>query len=373
MSDSLSLSAYSFSFFPDLPIESYFPCSTASTSTTLASSPPHLSLDSTPPSSVASRGAGKPAESTGTSGESRKDGDGVEEPGGRRAGGGEGGGEQEAEDWFSARMAERASKREETLGKQAQVKMGMRRARSKSYEGDEAEVMKEKSSKKARTALYKPSPPLSPWSGASNPAVLPPSSQFKRAALSPNPFSSSVVLTLPPTPDFQRLFTPLVHLQRSLTFSDYAPYLLSSQPVDLSWSFAYGQAIINFLQSLSPPQKWSSRPQAHVFEASWFTEDVQRAMETQPDAEYIRRTYPLQRLVPPSSKARGKDGAKWMGIREVFRWIWGELADVWADVAWAVAELPLALLALCASRLSFLPPCPGSTQILTALRLLLTP
>jgi hypothetical protein len=165
-----------------------------------------------------------------------------------------------------------------------------------------------------------------------------------------------LLLSSPPNPPhaLSRVSISVHDLQRRLEFSSYEPYLLPTVPVEPTWSFSYGQATVRFLCALSPPELWSSRPTAQIFNPSSFHPDVQRAMESQPDFDYVRRMLPPRRGFKPP-KEKGRDYATWMNLREVVRWIWGgrwSNADDWSDTAWAVEALPTPLFALCT--LSFL-------------------
>lgn len=135
-------------------------------------------------------------------------------------------------------------------------------------------------------------------------------------------------------------------LQKGLLYSDYAPFLLPSQPIEHRYSLSFNATIVRFLASLSPTEKWSAHPGARVFDSPRFDPLAQRVMEMQLDVETIRRRYPLRTVEEPAGFWRGRNRVKWIGMLEVVEWVWGEVPDRALNVAYVVQELPLPLVAL---------------------------
>ncbi|GAA6030387.1 hypothetical protein JCM8097_009083 [Rhodosporidiobolus ruineniae] len=165
------------------------------------------------------------------------------------------------------------------------------------------------------------------------------------------PITSSASCAAYPPPPYnpytsftsRNLTLPLSTLQAGLTFSDYAPYFTPSRlPIDPSRSLTVAWTQMRFLLSLSPRERWSSRPSAAAFAAPIYPSLAWEVMELEPDKDELRRRYPLGRLDPPHKM----NVPRWEGMAEVLRWIWGPLEDKWANVAWAAQELPTPLVAL---------------------------
>ncbi|GAA5917702.1 hypothetical protein JCM6882_003480 [Rhodosporidiobolus microsporus] len=210
-----------------------------------------------------------------------------------------------------------------------------------------------------RDDLRSPSPPPFPPSRPSFSSFhgrrrsFSPPPHFRRRSPSPrrhafSPPPSPPHRNAPPParlPLFQsdNLRLPLRTLQERLSFVDYERFLLQSAAVDPHWSTAYHGALMRFLVSLSPRENWSSRPTAPSFSPPSFTATVEKVQEAQPNFKYIRKAFPLGRLASPP---RGRDEIKWAAMMEVVRWVWGVVPDGWENVAWAVQELPLPLVAL---------------------------